>query len=47
MADLTTNYLGIKLKNPLVVSPSPLCDNIDNIKRMEDRGASAIVLHSL
>lgn len=47
MADLTTNYLGIKLKNPLVVSPSPLCDNIDNIKRMEDRGASAVVLHSL
>ncbi len=47
MADLTTNYLGIKLKNPLVVSPSPLCDNIDNIKRMEERGASAVVLHSL
>jgi len=47
MADLTTNYLGIKLRNPLVVSPSPLCDNIDNIKRMEDRGASAVVLHSL
>ncbi len=47
MVELTTNYLGIKLKNPLVVSPSPLCDNIDNIKRMEERGASAVVLHSL
>ncbi len=47
MSDLSTNYLGIKLKNPLVVSPSPLCDNIDNIKKMEDRGASAVVLHSL
>ncbi len=47
MAELTTNYLGFALKNPLVVSPSPLCDNIDNIKRMEDVGASAVVLHSL
>ncbi|HOV33480.1 MAG TPA: dihydroorotate dehydrogenase-like protein [Candidatus Hydrogenedens sp.] len=47
MAELTTNYLGFSLKNPLVVSPSPLCDNIDNIKRMEDIGASAVVLHSL
>lgn len=47
MADLKTKYLGLTLKNPLVVSPSPLCDNIDNIKRMEEYGASAVVLHSL
>ncbi len=39
--------MGLNLKNPLVVSPSPLCKNIDNIKKMEDAGASAIVLHSL
>lgn len=47
MADLTTNYAGLKLKNPLVVSPSPLCEDIDNVRRMEDAGAAAVVLHSL
>lgn len=45
--DLSTTYLGMNLKNPLVVSPSPLCDNIDNIRKMEDSGAAAVVLHSL
>ena len=45
--DLTTRYLGLELKNPLVVSPSPLSEPIDNIKRMEDAGAAAVVLHSL
>ena len=45
--DLTTNYLGLKLRSPLVVSASPLSENIDNLKRMEDAGAAAIVLHSL
>ena len=47
MLDLTTTYLGLKLKNPLVVSPSPLSEQIGNILRMEDAGASAVVLHSL
>jgi dihydroorotate dehydrogenase (fumarate) len=47
MLDLTTNYLGLKLKNPLVVSPTPLTEQTGNILRMEDAGASAIVLHSL
>ncbi len=47
MIDLTTNYMGITLKNPLVVSPSPLCEHIGNVLRMEDAGASAVVLHSL
>lgn len=47
MLDLTTNYMGLTLKNPLVVSPSPLCEHIGNILRMEDAGASAVVLHSL
>lgn len=47
MVDLTTTYLGLTLKNPLVVSPSPLCEKIDNIRQMEDAGASAVVLPSL
>lgn len=47
MANLTTTYLGLKLKNPLVPSSSPLMRKVDNIKRMEDAGAAAVVLHSL
>jgi dihydroorotate dehydrogenase (fumarate) len=47
MIDLTTKYLGMKLKNPLVVSPSPLSEDLGNIRRMEDSGAAAIVLTSL
>ena len=45
--NLATTYLGFKLRTPLVPSASPLSENIDNIKRMEDAGASAIVFHSL
>jgi dihydroorotate dehydrogenase (fumarate) len=45
--DLTTKYLGLQLRTPLVVSASPLSEEIDNIKRMEDAGASAVVLYSL
>lgn len=45
--DLSTDYLGMKLRTPLVPSASPLSEEIDNIKRMEDSGASAVVLHSL
>lgn len=45
--DLSTRYLGMKLRTPLVPSASPLSENLDNIKRMEDAGASAVVLHSL
>jgi dihydroorotate dehydrogenase (fumarate) len=47
MIDLTTGYLGLKLRTPLVASSSPLCKDIANILRLEDAGASAIVLHSL
>ncbi len=47
MPDLTTTYLGLKLKNPLVPSSSPLMQKLDNIKRMEEMGAPAVVLHSL
>ncbi len=45
--NLTTHYLGFKLRTPLVPSASPLSEKIDNIKRMEDAGASAVVFHSL
>src|SRR5215472_11276760 len=47
MIDLSTSYLGMPLKNPLVVSASPLCEDLDKLRRMEDAGAAAIVLHSL
>src|SRR5215472_5455739 len=45
--DLSTTYLGLKLRTPLVPSASPLSEEIDNIKAMEDSGASAVVLYSL
>jgi len=47
MIDLATTYLGLTLKNPLVVSAGPLCEEVANIRRMEDAGAAAVVLHSL
>jgi dihydroorotate dehydrogenase (fumarate) len=47
MVDLSTTYMGLKLKNPLVASPSPLMESVDNIRRLEDAGAAAVVLHSL
>ncbi|MGD0806188.1 MAG: dihydroorotate dehydrogenase-like protein [Anaerolineales bacterium] len=47
MPDLSTTYLGLKLKNPLVASASPFPKKLDNIRRMEAAGLSAIVLHSL
>ncbi len=45
--DLSTTYLGLKLKNPLVASSSPMCREVGNVRRLEDAGASAVVLHSL
>lgn len=45
--DLSTTYLGLKLKNPLVASSSPMCREVSNVRRLEDAGASAVVLHSL
>lgn len=45
--DLTTTYLGLKLKNPIMPSASPLSKDIDRVKRLEDAGASAIVMWSL
>jgi len=47
MINMTTNYMGLELKSPLVVSASPLCKKVDNIRKMEDAGAAGIVLHSL
>jgi dihydroorotate dehydrogenase (fumarate) len=47
MPDLSTRYLGLALRNPLVASASPLSEALDNIRRMEDAGAAAVVLHSL
>ncbi len=45
--DLSTQYLGLNLRTPLVVAASPLSEEIDNLKQMEDAGASAVVLYSL
>ena len=45
--DLSTTYMGLELKNPIVVSASPLSKNMDNYKRMQDAGVAAIVNHSL
>jgi dihydroorotate dehydrogenase (fumarate) len=45
--DLSTRYLGFQLRNPLVTSACSLCANIDNLRRLEEAGVSAIVLHSL
>ena len=47
MVDLTTYYMGMKLRTPLVVSASPLSQEIGSIRRLEDVGASAVVLYSL
>ncbi|RPJ41800.1 MAG: dihydroorotate dehydrogenase-like protein [Candidatus Latescibacterota bacterium] len=45
--DFTTLYLGLKLKSPLVAAPSPLSEEIGNIRKLEDAGAGAVVMHSL
>lgn len=45
--DLRTTYLGLELAHPLMPGASPLVDDLDQTRRLEDAGASAIVLHSL
>ncbi len=45
--DLTTKYMGLKLKNPIVPSASPLSQTVDSVKAMEDAGAAAVVVYSL
>jgi dihydroorotate dehydrogenase (fumarate) len=47
MTDLSTTYLGLKLKNPLVASSSPFSKKIDTIRKLEAAGVSAVVMHSL
>ena len=47
MTDLTTDYLGLRLRNPLVASPSPLSGTLDGIRALADGGVGAIVLYSL
>ena len=47
MMDLTTAYLGLKLKSPLVASSSPLTESLENILRLEDAGVAAVVLPSI
>ena len=47
MADLKTTYLGLELKNPIIAGASNLVSNLDNLKRMEDAGAAAIVYKTL
>ncbi len=45
--DITTKYMGMTLRSPIVASASPLSEDIGNIKKMEDAGAGAVVLYSL
>lgn len=45
--ELKTTYLGLPLKNPVMPGASPLVDQLDNVRRLEDAGAAAIVMHSL
>lgn len=45
--DLSTTYMGLKLKNPLVPSAGPLTARLDSLRELEDGGAGAVVLHSL
>ena len=47
MIDLSTTYLGLELKNPLVASASPLSKKVENAKKLEEAGVSAIVMYSL
>ena len=47
MIDMSTRYLGLTLKSPIVASASPLCESVENLRRMEDAGIAAVVLPSL
>ena len=47
LMDLSTTYMGLKLRNPLVASASPLSHTVDGVRRLADAGVGAIVLHSL
>ena len=47
MIDITTTYLGLPMKSPIVASASPLCESLENIRHLEDAGVGAVVLPSL
>ena len=47
MIDLSTTYLGLNLNGPIVVSSTPISESVDNVQRMQESGASAVVLTSL
>ena len=47
MTNLSTNYLGLKLNNPLIVSSSGLTNSVEKIKKLEELGAGAVILKSL
>ncbi|RMH14796.1 MAG: dihydroorotate dehydrogenase-like protein, partial [Planctomycetota bacterium] len=47
MIDLSTNYLGLRLTNPIIAGASPMTNSVDSAKRLEDAGAGAIVMPSL
>lgn len=47
MVDLTTTYLGLQLKNPIVASSSPLSQKVETVQKLEEAGVSAVVMHSL
>ena len=47
MPDLRTTYMGLKLKNPIIVASSPLTASLDSLKKCEDSGAGAVVLKSI
>lgn len=45
--DISTTFLGLKLRNPLIASASPLTGSLDSIKKLEENGISAVIMHSL
>ena len=45
--DLSTTYLSLRLPHPVIAGASPLCDDLGIVRRLEDAGAAAIVMHSL
>ena len=47
MTDISTNYLGLELKNPLVASASPLSEKVETVRKLEEAGLSAVVVYSL
>jgi dihydroorotate dehydrogenase (fumarate) len=47
MVDLSTQYLGMMLKNPIIVGSSGLTDSVESIQELEENGAAAVVLKSI